>query len=215
MEKSDDFLFPFSTCEKPYKHSLWIAQPWSVAANIVNCMILGYFLLKTKKKYAFLFLLFLFLFEIVHTFSHAVHLSGSIQVNFVHFFGYFATFFLFLSFYTYVHSSLHIVFLFYLLCVFIFDLYAFFNLSFIYFFTASVVNFLSIFFYFYPYLSQVQQKMMKYIIAITMVIFALVLNEKINSKRMLQWWPTFPFHILVEIMGWGIFYLLGTFFSAL
>lgn len=40
-----DYLFPFSTCEKPKG----VAQPWSVAVNVLSIFIIIYFLFQVKK----------------------------------------------------------------------------------------------------------------------------------------------------------------------
>ena len=81
-----DYTFPFDTCEKPNKNG--IAQPYSALFNLINCIIIFYFLLKTKNNYTFIFLFSILFFELFHLFSHIVHIKGSLQINMSHFSAY-------------------------------------------------------------------------------------------------------------------------------
>ena len=69
-----EYTFPFSTCEKPNKSG--IAQPYSVLLNLINCIIVFYFLLKTKHNYTFILLFSILSFELFHVFSHILHIQG-------------------------------------------------------------------------------------------------------------------------------------------
>jgi hypothetical protein len=67
----NEYAFPNSTCEKTNEHG--ISQPYSATLNIINCVIIFYFLLRTKHVYTFM-LLGSILFELFHAFfSHNSH----------------------------------------------------------------------------------------------------------------------------------------------
>jgi hypothetical protein len=76
---NDEYTFPFDTCEMPNKNG--IAQPYSMIVNFMSCIIIFYFLLKTTKFYNFVFIFVIFIFELFHSFSHFVHIKGTIQIT--------------------------------------------------------------------------------------------------------------------------------------
>ena len=214
-KKKKDYLFPFSTCEKPYRFSKIIAQPWSTFFNAIGTLIVLFFLVRTKKWYPFLFLLSIFFFEAFHTFSHAVHLQNFKQVNVLHILAYISIVFLFLSFYTNTNTKGNSWIFGFIILLSLVDFYSFLYLPFIYYFTTLLILFITIMVYFYSSFSSVQKSAILKIIGITFVIVGLVYNEKFNSERMLDWMPDFPFHIFVEIFGAIAFYLIGDFFQKL
>ena len=81
-----EYTFPFSTCEKP--NTTGIAQPYSSLLNLINCLIIFYFLLKVKQNYTFILLFFILCFELFHVFSHSIHITGTIQINITHMLSY-------------------------------------------------------------------------------------------------------------------------------
>ena len=83
----NEYTFPFDTCEKLNKNG--IAQPYSAIFNLINCIIILHFLLKTKRKYTFILLFSILCFELFHVFSHIVHIQGNIQINITHLLTYF------------------------------------------------------------------------------------------------------------------------------
>lgn len=70
----NEYTFPFSTCEKPNKNG--ISQPYSSLLNLINCLIIFYFLIKTKQNYTFILIFCILCFELFHVFSHSIHISG-------------------------------------------------------------------------------------------------------------------------------------------
>ena len=100
-----EYTFPFDTCEKPNKNG--IAQPYSAFFNIINCVIIFYFLLKTKQIYTFILLFSILCFELFHVFSHINHIQGSIQINITHLLTYFMNLAFFYLFYCEVFPTLH------------------------------------------------------------------------------------------------------------
>ena len=49
-DQNNNIFFPFYTCEKPYNNNNYIAQTVSAIINIIACIILAYFLTKSKTK---------------------------------------------------------------------------------------------------------------------------------------------------------------------
>lgn len=206
-----DYLFPFSTCEKPNKKG--VAQPWSVAVNTLSIFIILYFLFQVKHWYAFLLIFSLLIFECVHTFSHVIHLPNYLQLNIIHTLAYFVNFCYLIAFYNLTKkapSELFIMYLFVLLCI---DVYAFLFLSFVYYFSSSLLIFFSILTYYYQYIAKDSKNYILTILALGLTIMGLFYNEKLNCEKMLSFMPNFPFHAVLEIAGLFIFYFICKFFT--
>jgi len=213
MEKDsnrDDFIFPFSTCEKPNKNG--IAQPYSVVVNIVSIFIILYFLCQAKNIYTFFLIFSLLAFECLHTFSHTVHLSNYMQINIIHSLGYIVNFCYLLAFYNYTHKAPSPFFATILVILLLFDIYSFMFLSFIYYFSSSFIIFFTILIYYYKYIPKNKQNYIMVILSLGISIMLLFYNEKINCKKMLEAFPNFPFHVFLEIAGLFIFYFICKFF---
>ena len=206
------YIFPFNTCEKPNKKG--IAQPYSAFFNLMNCLIVLYFLVKTKTNYAFLLLASILCFELFHVFSHSIHIPGSIQTNTTHVLSYCINFAFLLFFYKYVNilpSTLFIIFYLFLISV---DIYLFLNMDVVYYLFSQALLFFSVLFYYYSSLPQYIRNKIHILLIIVVSIIILFINEKHNCKRMLKQFPHFPFHILIEIMGIIIFYIIcSTFYK--
>jgi hypothetical protein len=213
MREKDDFIFPFSTCEKPNKSGL--AQPYSVFVNLLSIIIILYFLFKTKNIYSFLVILSLLAFECVHSFSHAIHLPSYIQNNITHFIAYSINIFFLLTLYNYTHKVPNILFCIFLIIVTIIDIYSFMNLSFIYYFSSSMIIFFSILIYYYRFIPKNKKKYILIIVLLGALIILLFYNEKVNCKKMLEMFPNIPFHAFLELNGTFIFYFICKFFSSL
>ena len=138
-----EYTFPFNTCEKPNKNV--IAQPYSALFNLINCVIILYFLLRTKQKYTFILLCSILSFEVFHMFSHIHHIQGSIQINITHSLTYFMNLAFFYLFYCYTNRLPSNTFIFYLVALICFDIYSFFNLTIIYYLVSQSTIFISLF----------------------------------------------------------------------
>ena len=211
--KDDEFIFPFSTCEKPNKHG--IAQPYSVAVNVVSIFIIFYFLCQVKNIYTFFLILSLLAFECVHTFSHVIHLPSYIQINIIHCLAYIINFCYLLTFYNYTHKAPSLIFTIILVILLLFDIYSFLFLSFVFYFSSSLLIFFSIFIYYYKYLPKDKQHYIVIILFLGISIMFFFYNEKMNCKKMLETFPNFPFHAPLEIAGLFIFYFMCKFFVSL
>lgn len=208
--ETEDFIFPFSTCEKPNKTG--IAQPYSVIVNVFSICIIFYFIFQTKNIYAFFLILSLLVFECVHTFSHVIHLPNHIQLNIIHCLAYVVNFCYLLAFYKYTHKAPSPIFTVILVSLLLFDIYAFMFLSFVFYFSSSLCIFFSILMYYYNYVPKNKRYYILIILSLGITIMLLFYNEKLNCKKMLETFPNFPFHAPLEIAGLLIFYFICKFF---
>ena len=202
----NEYTFPFHTCEKPNPNG--IAQPYSVFFNFINCAIIFYFLLKTKHHYTFLLLFSIFCFESFHLFSHIVHIPGSMQINITHSLSYLMNIAFFYTFYSYSNMmpSSSFLFLFFLLvCL---DIYTFIHSAFIYYLITQSVVFISLLFYYFPFLPKNVQQSIYQIVSLVSIVILLFINEKYNCGNMMAFYADFPYHILIESVGILLFYVI-------
>lgn len=198
--------YPFNTCEKAKKNG--IAQPYSALFNLINCIIILYFLLKTKERYTFILLFSILCFEIFHTFSHTIHIKGSMQTNITHLLTYFINLAFFYVFYSYTNILPSNEFIFYIVALICFDIYSIFNLTIIYYLFSQSIIFISLLVYYFPLLPKFIKTSIYQIIFLVIIIILLFLNEKYNCEEMLKTYPQFPYHIFVEITGIILFYII-------
>jgi len=207
-----EYTFPFSTCEKPNKNG--IAQPYSSFLNLVNSLIIFYFLVQTKKNYTFILLFFILCFELFHVFSHSIHITGTIQTSITHMLSYCVNFAFLFFFYNYakkIPSTWFIVFYVFLIS---FDIYAFCNMSVFYHIFSQALLFLSVLFYYYPVLTEKIRNKINIIFFLVLLIIILFLNEKYNCEKMMSIYPHFPYHVIIEIIGLVFFYIIcSTFYK--
>jgi len=97
--------------------------------------------------------------------------------------------------------------LFYLILIF-FDIYAFCNMNVVYYIFSQALLFLSVLFYYYPSLGKTMREKINIIVGLVVVILILFLNEKYNCEKMMSIYPSFPYHILIEIVGIILFYII-------
>lgn len=209
---NEDYTFPFDTCEKPNKHG--IAQPYSTMANIVNSLIIFYFLLKTKENYTFILLFCILCFELFHVFSHSVHIPGSIQINIAHMLSYCVNFAFLFFFYNYTKKIPSGWFILFYVLLIVFDIYVFCNMDVVYYISTQSLLLLSVLLYYYPLLSKSIKNKINIISSLIILIIILFLNEKYNCKKMLSIYPHFPYHVLIEIVAIFLFYIVcSTFYK--
>jgi hypothetical protein len=201
----DDFTFPFDTCEKPQQTfelgGLIVAQPWSVAVNMISISIIVYYLLKTKKVYTFVLIFMLFLFELFHTFSHATHLNGKTQNIIVHVLAILVNICYLYAFYKSTKLLPSKQFIVFITAIGILDIYFLNYFTFLYTVFTQILIFSCIFLYYKSKLSLEYQTRIPYIIVIMILIIIVLANERYNCKKMLEIYPNFPFHIIIESLG--------------
>ena len=200
--------FPFNTLEKAQPDSI-IAQPYSAAIIFLTVCILFYFLFQTKNIYVILVLIAIILFETFHMLSHAFHIPGNLQVNFVHSSAYLIFISLFSLLYSISKVFPSIYFIIFCVIIILLDIYAFFNLSSLYFATTQFILNLSLLYYYQNYLpTNFKQKLpiIAFLLILTSVIIFL---EKKYGDQLLEKYPDFPFHAINEVVGFLLFYIVG------
>jgi len=207
-----EYTFPFSTCEKPNK--VGIAQPYSSALNLINCIIIFYFLLKTKQSYTFILFFVILCFELFHVFSHSIHISGPIQINITHMLSYCINFAFLFFFYNYVKKIPSTWFIIFYACLILIDIYTFWNLNVVYYIFCQALLFSSVLLYYYPFLNKNIKANISIVFFLVTLIIILFLNEKYNCEKMMSIYPHFPYHSLIEIIGICLFYIIcSTFYK--
>jgi hypothetical protein len=217
------FTFPFDTCETPNKTG--VAQPWSAFVNLVNCVIVFYFLLKTKHVYTFALLLSLLCFELFHMFSHIVHIPGLFVQNtygislthttIVHSLAYLVNLSFIYTLYRYTKQIPSYVFILYLVVLVCFDIYSVFHLPVIYYLLTQTTILLSLFAYYFTLLPNFIQNSVYQIAFFAGILILLVLNEMYNCGKMQSFYPHFPYHIFIEMVGVILFYIISSNFYKL
>lgn len=210
---NDTYTFPFNTCEIPNKEG--ISQPYSVFFNLVSCFIIIYFLCITKSNYSKLLLFSILLFELFHTFSHSIHYNNYSQIIITHLLAYFVNFCYLFALYCYSNIFPSKIFLFYLIILILFDIYAFQKLPFIVYLSSQFLIFISLFLYYYKYFPKDIKNKIPLIFILTLFIIVLFINESYNCKKMLNYYSWFPFHIFIEITAVFIVYNISLIFSKL
>jgi len=84
----------------------------------------------------------------------------------------------------------------------------------VYFLFTQALLFLSVLFYYYPFLPKIIQNKIQIVFLLVTLIIILIFNEKYNCENMMSIYPHFPYHILIEIIGIGLFYIIcSTFYT--
>ncbi len=199
----NDYIFPFSTCERPNQYG--IVQPFSSIVNFVIVMLLVYFFMKAKSiqlKYVFASFI---LFELWHTISHMTFIDGSVQQNVVHFLAYNLAFVTLYAILGLTKSSLEIYQILLLIAVVIIDIMVYMYYGGVYIILTGTLLFIVVLVCIY---NMMPSFVIYYVIAL-LGLSLLFINEAVNCKWLLQKWPNFPFHIFIEIYGLVLFYFLG------
>jgi hypothetical protein len=207
---SEEYNFPFNSCEKVNEHG--ISQPYSTLVNVIDCIIIFFFLIKTTKYANFLFLGSIFLFQFFHFFSHMNHIKGSIQTNVIHTLAYFVNITLLFCLYSYTKRLPEPTFILFILLFVLFDIYSLFYLSTIFYLLSHAIILISLLIYYYSFLPKSVKIGINQIILIVLFILLLVVNETYNCKNMLNMYPDFPFHIFIEFSGICLFYVICSHF---
>jgi hypothetical protein len=205
-EKQNSY-FPFETCENPDEDS-WFAQPYSTAVNILNILIILFFLIQTKTTYTFLFLFSILLFEITHTASHAFHIDGVTQTTIVHSLAYVINAALLYALYRHSGIAPSLFLSIWIVIIIGIDIYALFSLSAVFYILTQFLIFISILLFYFTTLPSRSKNCIKWLVFLGILIVCLVYNEIRNCDEMAKLYPTAPFHILVEIPGLFFFYLV-------
>ena len=212
MIDKNDYTFPFDTCEAP--KSKFFAQPYSVVVNICSTIMVLYFLCKTRTTHAFLLLLSLLAFDLSHTFSHFTHIKSKLQITLVHVLAYLLNFAFFYALYKHTNKAPTLPFLLLLLGILSFDVYAFFNLSLLFYIFTQILFFFSVFIYYYGALSSNMKQKLNVLLLFIGLVYLGFVNEAINCKKMLKYYPNFPFHAIIEVLIlFAVYFFCQTFYT--
>ena len=85
----------------------------------------------------------------------------------------------------------------------------------VYYIFSQALLFLLVLFYYYPFLTKNIKNKINIIFFLVLLIIILFLNEKYNCEKMMSIYPHFPYHILIEIIGLGLFYIICSSFYKL
>jgi hypothetical protein len=84
----------------------------------------------------------------------------------------------------------------------------------VYYIFTQALLFLFVLFYYYPFLTQSIKDKINIIFFFVILIIILFLNEKYNCEKMMDFYPDFPYHALIEIVGIFLFYIIcSTFYK--
>jgi hypothetical protein len=142
-------------------------------------------------------------------------LNNNSQIIITHLLAYFVNFSYLFALYNYTNIFPNYIFLFYLLVLILFDIYAFQNLPFIFYLSSQFLIFISLFLFYYKYFPLDIKNKIPLIFTLTLFILLLFINESYNCQKMLNKYNYFPFHILIEITAIFIVYNISVIFSKL
>lgn len=190
--------FPFDTCEIPQKN--WMQQPYSVLVNLGIISIIFYYISKTKTWPQFSVLFSLLLFELSHTFSHFIHIPGRIEFLVTHGLSLVTLFSIFFLFYSQTNRYPPDTVMSIIAMLVALDAWVIYQKMA---FTFNILTVLIIFFlilgFYYFYLPADKKKTIFHLILASLFFLVIEFNETYRCQQMLDWFPEFPFHILVEL----------------
>ena len=202
------FVFPYNTAEKVREDSI-VKQPYSAFINAITCIMILYFLLKTKTFHGFLLIFSVLLFELFHTFSHTIHLKHIyyLQSQILHSIALIVNATVIYSFSKYSNKDLPLGIVIFIILLLGFDNYAFRNLHISYYINTQIIIFFTIIYYYYPYIKKffTPLKIKLYITGFVIGYLAFM-NETVNGEYMMKNYSNIPFHAIVELSIFVIFY---------
>jgi hypothetical protein len=202
-----EYLFPFSTCEKPCDDCN-AKQPYSTIINLLNTLTLFIFLFRVKTLPFQLIIGTLIAFEAYHTYSHITHIPGNIQQNVQHFIVYIIILTTIFALQQNKPLPTHLILLFTVL--FLIDLYIYVKIKKVFMILSGSILYITIFaiLYYRLHLSKDINNLFRVLILFIIVIIILVINEAMNCKKMMDIYE-FPYHIMIEILGLIVFIIMG------
>lgn len=198
------YTFPFDTCEIPYHHSKYIAQPYSATINGITAIIVLIAFFMARDPYVRAVLAALFLFEAFHTLSHLTHLPGTLQTTLIHgiAYGFNACFLAMLVHFTGVLNPILLIGAVGIVAA---DIYFLSRRIFFGYFMTQIVLFLWISAFYIAFLKTTIPPPVLWMFALLILcLIALFANEIQHCKRMLNHHP-FPYHAVIELIGSAIF----------
>ena len=208
------FVFPYNTAEKVRENDL-VKQPYSAFVNALTCIMLLYFLLKTETFHGFLLIGSILLFELFHTFSHTIHLKHIyfLQTKILHSIALIVNVTLLYALNKASNKDISIGLLLFIILLLGFDNYAFRHLHISYYINTQIVIFFSIMYYYFSYIKKfITPFKIKLYITGFVIGYLAFMNETVNGEYMMKNYSDIPFHIIVEISIFVIFYSFASSF---
>ncbi len=200
------FVFPYNTAENVNTYGIFI-QPYSALVGIATVFLIFYYLLKTKTTHGFLLIFSILVFELFHSYSHIKHFNSiETQTKIVHSLTIFVNLSLLYALSKYSNKDISKIFVLFISCVVIADFYALNNLSIRYYIVTQLIILFSIIFYYLKSINKILNT--KLLFVLFLIIYLGFINETINGKYLLNNYPNFPFHAVLEILLFVFFYVL-------
>uniref|UniRef100_A0A6C0AWE4 Uncharacterized protein n=1 Tax=viral metagenome TaxID=1070528 RepID=A0A6C0AWE4_9ZZZZ len=200
------FVFPYNTAENVNTYGIFI-QPYSALVGIATVFLIFYYLLKTKTTHGFLLIFSILVFELFHSYSHINHFNSiETQTKIVHSLTIFVNLSLLYALSKYSNKDISKIFVLFISCVVIADFYALNNLSIRYYIVTQLIILFSIIFYYLKSINKILNT--KLLFVLFLIIYLGFINETINGKYLLNNYPNFPFHAVLEILLFVFFYVL-------
>lgn len=202
----NEWTFPFKTCEKPIE--FFIEQPVSFLVNLASVFNLLYYAYKSNVTHIKHTIFSYLLFELFHTISHSKRFNAQIQTSTIHFLAYYFFVATWLSLHFLTNKILNYNHLCFISFLILLDLYVFFIIGGLWTIITGltlIVSLFIVYFYELPYFFKynLQQKLIPGLI----VLFVLFTNEALNCDKMMSFY-IFPYHSIIEILGFYLFHLL-------
>jgi len=195
------YTFPFNSCEIPHKKG--IAQPYSAFINLCLSLIVSYFVYYSNNIYSKLFLCMVLMFNISHTFSHSIHLEKFVNLHFLltHFSAIISTIFLLILLNKITNKIPPNFFIYCLVVLYLLDsILIIYNVSHIYNIAVFLLILILIILFYYHSLPNIIKHNIIYIIIFSLLAFIFQIFEIYNCQKILEKYPKFPLHIIVEIL---------------
>lgn len=194
------YTFPFNTCEVPYKHSNAIAQPYSVAVNLITLSILVVAVVLAKNPYIRAFFVFLGLFEAFHIYSHIQHLPGNTQIIVIHLLAYLVNLSL-LAIFIHLTGRVTPLFLTVYGAIILLDVFFLFKHIFIGYFSTQITLIVWVVLSYWTFIRRyIPVGWLIALFALFALIVALFVLEMKYCESMMANYP-FPYHTFLECVG--------------
>ncbi len=202
----NEWTFPYKTCEKPIE--FFIEQPVSFLINLASVFNLLYYAYISKILHIKHTIFSYLLFELFHTISHSKRFNAQIQTSIIHFIAYYFFVTTWSSLYFLTNKILHYNQIYFISFLVLLDLFVFFIIGGLWTVITGLTLIMSLFILYFnelPYFfkKNLQQKLLPGLI----LLFLLFTNEALNCDKMMNFY-IFPYHSIIEILGFYLFHLL-------
>jgi len=182
------------------KNDTWNTEPYSLSVNVISCIIVLYFLFQTKHLRSFLLVFGLLMFDIMHLFSRWVHITDGLQITITYVIAMTTNFLFLYNIYKYTGKTPSNLLLGTIFAIFVTDIYFFFNMSFVYYLFTQILLLFVIIFYYFSAVKKLMDPFFYLFVGLILTTYAVFLNETYNNKKIIEIYPEFPYHLVIEIL---------------